>query len=55
MTGQRIRLLADALLRNGALTGDEIAELASNQIVTRAQGRAHAVAGDALRGAAGNI
>ena len=27
---QRIRLLPDALLRNGALTGDEIAGLASN-------------------------
>jgi hypothetical protein len=53
---QRIRLLADALLhRGGTLNGDEIAGLASNQIVTPAQGRAHAVAGDALRGAAGNI
>ena len=51
-----ICLLADALLRHGTLSGDEILGLASNQIVTPDQGRARAVAGGGVhRGATGNI
>jgi hypothetical protein len=53
---QRIRLLADALLRTGSLSGDEILDLSSNQIVTTDQGRTCAVAGGGVRrGATKNI
>ena len=51
----RIRLLADALLRNWSLSGDEILGLASNHIVTPDQSRARAVACGVRRGATGNI
>ena len=53
---QRIRVLADALLRTGSLSGDEILDLSSNQIVTTDQGRTCAVAGGGVRrGATKNI
>jgi hypothetical protein len=53
---QRIRLLAAALLRHGTLSGDEIFDLSSNQIVTTDQGRTCAVAGGGVRrGATKNI
>ena len=48
-------VLADALLRNGSLSGDEILGLASNHIVTPDQSRARAVAGGVRRGVTGNI
>jgi hypothetical protein len=52
---QRIAVLADALLRNGSLSGDEILGLASIHIVTPDQGRARAVDSGVRRGATGNI
>jgi hypothetical protein len=51
----RIVAIADALLRNGSLSGDEILGRASNHIVTPDQSRARAVACGVRRGATGNI
>jgi hypothetical protein len=51
----RIVAIADALLRNGSLSGDEILDdLASNQLSRRIR-VVHAVACGVRRGATGNI